>query len=41
VLLRGRVEALEIVNQLTGQHRHRVFAHQAYLGILSEDAQPR
>lgn len=29
-----------IVNELTGQRRHRVFAYQAYLEILSEVAQP-
>lgn len=34
------LEALEIVNELTGQQRHRVFAYQAYLDILSEGAQP-
>lgn len=31
---------MEIVNELTGQRRHRVFAYQAYLDILSEGAQP-
>lgn len=31
---------LEILNELTGQRRHRVFAYQAYLDILSEGAQP-
>lgn len=34
------LETLEIVNELTGQQRHRVFAYQAYLDILSEGAQP-
>lgn len=34
------LEALEIVNELTGQQRHRVFAYQPYLDILSEGAQP-
>ena len=34
------LEELEIVNELTGQRRHRVFAYQAYLDILSEGAQP-
>ncbi len=29
-----------IVNELTGKRRHRVFADQAYLEILSEGAQP-
>lgn len=31
---------MEIVNELTGQRRHRVFAYQTYLEILSEGAQP-
>ena len=31
---------MEIVNELTGQRRHRVFAYQTYLDILSEGAQP-
>src|SRR5690606_37518693 len=34
------LEALDIVNELTGQQRHRVFAYQRYLEILSEGAQP-
>lgn len=34
------LEELEIVNELTGQKRHRIFAYQAYLDILSEGAQP-
>lgn len=34
------LEDLEILNELTGQQRHRVFAYQEYLGILSEGAQP-
>jgi Fic family protein len=34
------LEGLEILNELTGQQRHRVFAYQEYLGILSEGAQP-
>ncbi|WP_193552993.1 Fic family protein [Xanthomonas arboricola] len=34
------LEQLDIVNELTGQQRHRIFAYQAYLGILSEGAQP-
>ena len=34
------LEELEILNELTGQQRHRVFAYQEYLGILSEGAQP-
>lgn len=41
--IRAAVRALEglgIVNELTGQQRHRVFAYQAYLDILSEGAQP-
>ena len=41
--IRSAVRALEdlgIVNELTGQQRHRVFAYQQYLDILSEGAQP-
>jgi len=41
--IRAAVRALEelgIANELTGQRRHRVFAYQAYLDILSEGAQP-
>ena len=34
------LEELEIVNELTGQQRHRVFAYQQYLDILSEGAHP-
>jgi len=34
------LQELEIVNELTGQQRHRVFAYQHYLDILSEGAQP-
>lgn len=34
------LQELEIVNELTGQQRHRVFAYPAYLDILSEGAQP-
>ena len=34
------LEALGIVNEVTGQQRHRVFAYQQYLDILSEGAQP-
>ena len=34
------LEAMEIVNELTGQRRHRVFAYSEYLAILSEGAQP-
>ena len=34
------LEAMEIVNELTGQRRHRVFAYSDYLAILSEGAQP-
>lgn len=34
------MEALGIVNEVTGQRRHRVFAYQRYLDILSEGAQP-
>lgn len=34
------LEEMEIVNELTGQRRHRVFAYQQYLDILSEGAQP-
>jgi Fic family protein len=35
-----KLEELEIVNELTGQRRHRVFAYSKYLEILSEGAQP-
>lgn len=41
--IRAAVETLqemEIVNELTGQQRHRLFAYSAYLAILSEGAQP-
>ena len=41
--IRAGVRALEdlgIVNEVTGQQRHRVFAYQQYLDILSEGAQP-
>ena len=41
--IRAAVETLqdmEIVNELTGQQRHRIFAYSAYLDILSEGAQP-
>jgi hypothetical protein len=34
------LQDLGIVNELTGQQRHRVFAYQQYLDILSEGAQP-
>jgi len=34
------LEDMDIVNELTGQRRYRVFAYQAYLDILSEGAQP-
>lgn len=34
------LQELDIVNELTGQQRHRVFAYQDYLDILSEGAQP-
>lgn len=34
------LEEMEIVNELTGQRRHRIFAYQRYLEILSEGAQP-
>lgn len=34
------LQEMEIVNELTGQRRHRVFAYQQYLDILSEGAQP-
>src|SRR5690606_80400 len=40
--IRGAVRALEdleIVNEVTGQQRHRVFVYQQYLDILSEGAQ--
>lgn len=36
----GALGEMKIVNELTGQHTHRVFVHQPYLGILSEGAQP-
>jgi Fic family protein len=41
--IRAGVRELEefgIVNEVTGQQRHRVFAYQKYLEILSEGAQP-
>lgn len=41
--IRAAVRALEglgIVNEVTGQQRHRVFVYQQYLDILSEGAQP-
>lgn len=41
--IRSAISALSdmgIVNELTGQRRHRVFSYQAYLEILSEGAQP-
>jgi len=34
------LQELEILNEVTGQRRHRVYAYQAYLDILSEGAQP-
>ncbi|WP_202843653.1 Fic family protein [Luteimonas saliphila] len=34
------LQDLEIVNEVTGQQRHRVFAYSQYLDILSEGAQP-
>lgn len=34
------LQDMDIVNELTGQRRHRVFAYQQYLDILSEGAQP-
>lgn len=34
------LQDLEIVNEVTGQQRHRVFAYRRYLDILSEGAQP-
>lgn len=34
------LQDMEIVNELTGQRRHRIFAYQRYLEILSEGAQP-
>lgn len=34
------LEDMEIVNEVTGQQRHRVFVYQQYLDILSEGAQP-
>lgn len=34
------LEEMEIVNELTGQRRHRVFAYRQYLDILGEGAQP-
>jgi Fic family protein len=36
----GALQDLEILNEVTGQRRHRVYAYQAYLDILSEGAQP-
>lgn len=41
--IRAAVRALQelgIVNEVTGQQRHRVFAYHQYLDILSEGAQP-
>ena len=41
--LRMAISALQdlgILNEVTGQRRHRVYAYQAYLDILSEGAQP-
>lgn len=41
--IRAAVRVLEefgIVNEVTGQQRHRAFAYQTYLDILSEGAQP-
>ncbi len=35
-----KLEEMDIVNELTGQRRHRVFAYSEYLAILSEGAQP-
>ena len=34
------LQDMEILNELTGQRRNRVFAYQTYLDILSEGAQP-
>ncbi len=34
------LDDMGIANEITGQRRHRVFAYQAYLEILSEGAQP-
>ena len=34
------LEDMHVLNELTGQRRHRVFAYQRYLDILSEGAQP-
>ncbi|MBN8482262.1 MAG: Fic family protein [Xanthomonadales bacterium] len=34
------LQELDIVNELTGQQRHRVFAYREYLDILGEGAQP-
>lgn len=34
------LEDMQIVNELTGQRRDRVFADEQYLDILSEGAQP-
>lgn len=34
------LQEMEILNEVTGQRRHRVYAYQAYLDILSEGAQP-
>ncbi len=36
----GRLVELGIARELTGQHRNRVFAYDAYLGILSEGSEP-
>jgi len=34
------LEGIEIVHEITGQRRNRVFAYQRYLGILSEGTEP-
>ena len=34
------LQDMEILNELTGQRRNRVFAYQRYFEILNEGAQP-
>lgn len=36
----GLLQDMGILNEITGQQRHRVYAYEAYLSILSEGAQP-
>ena len=34
------LQDMGVVTEVTGQQRHRIYAYQAYLDILSEGAQP-